>query len=91
MPEAATHAYRNDLADVRLAGRVIASHYAEGMTRRLGRPATLRAGPAFDAQAVSEFVAGTLFELLDDTRGWAWGYAGDDRLVGYVESASLAE
>ena len=28
--------------------------------------------------------------LLDDSRGWAWGYAGPDRLVGYLPSASLS-
>jgi hypothetical protein len=27
--------------------------------------------------------------MLDDSLGWAWGYAGKDRRVGYVESAAL--
>ncbi len=27
--------------------------------------------------------------MLDDTLGWAWGYAGEDRRVGYVESEAL--
>ncbi|WP_398286970.1 hypothetical protein [Sphingomonas daechungensis] len=30
------------------------------------------------------------FSLLDDTLGWAWGYAGRDRLVGYVRSDALS-
>ena len=29
------------------------------------------------------------FSLLDDTLGWAWGYAGRDRRVGYVRSEAL--
>ena len=28
--------------------------------------------------------------MLDDTLGWAWGYAGDDRRVGYVPSGALS-
>ena len=30
------------------------------------------------------------FELLDDTLGWAWGYAGANRRVGYVESDKIS-
>ena len=33
LPDPATHAYRKDLADAALAGRVIASHYAEPLVR----------------------------------------------------------
>ena len=28
--------------------------------------------------------------MLDDSLGWAWGYAGEDRRVGYVRSETLA-
>ena len=27
--------------------------------------------------------------MLDDSLGWAWGYAGEDRRVGYVPSEAL--
>jgi hypothetical protein len=27
--------------------------------------------------------------MLDDSLGWAWGYAGDERRVGYVRSDVL--
>ena len=27
--------------------------------------------------------------LLDDSLGWAWGYAGKERRVGYVRSDAL--
>jgi hypothetical protein len=27
--------------------------------------------------------------MLDDTLGWAWGYAGEDRRVGYVRSGAV--
>jgi hypothetical protein len=28
--------------------------------------------------------------LLDESLGWAWGYAGKDRRVGYLPSEALA-
>jgi hypothetical protein len=34
--------------------------------------------------------AGEPFALLDDTLGWAWGYAGVERRVGYVRSEAVA-
>jgi hypothetical protein len=38
---------------------------------------------------IAELEAGEPFQLLDDSLGWAWGYAGDDRRVGYVRSDRL--
>jgi hypothetical protein len=28
--------------------------------------------------------------MLDNSLGWAWGYGGPERLVGYVESEALS-
>ena len=89
-PDRQTHAYRNDLADAALAGRVIASHYAQPVKRTLATATVLRQGPGSDSGAIAELEAGTQFDLLDDSVGWAWGYAGDEGLVGYVESAAIA-
>jgi hypothetical protein len=33
---------------------------------------------------------GEPFAMLDDTLGWAWGYAGKDHRVGYVKSDAVA-
>jgi hypothetical protein len=52
----------------------------------VARPATLRAGPSDNAEAVVDLEAGALFSMLDNSLGWAWGYAGKDRLVGYLRS-----
>ena len=30
--------------------------------------------------------AGAPFSMLDNSLGWAWGYAGEDRIVGYLRS-----
>ena len=89
LPDPAFHAYRKDLADAALAGDVVSFHYAEGVHRVLIAPATLRDGPSEDAEPLGELSAGQPFEMLDDSLGWAWGYAGDERRVGYVPSDAL--
>lgn len=73
-----------------MAGRVIASHYAEPLPRVLAVKAALRDTGSNDADAVFELEAGEAFDLLDDSLGWAWGYAGAKRRVGYVPSEALA-
>ena len=42
------------------------------------------------SKATAELEPGAPFVMLDDTLGWAWGYAGKDRRVGYVESGAVA-
>ena len=51
--------------------------------------ATLRQSASVDGEAIRELAAGEPFCMLDDTLGWAWGYAGDERRVGYVRSEAL--
>jgi hypothetical protein len=88
-PNPAFNAYRKDLADIALADQVIASHYAEPLPRVLARDAQLRIEPTNEAEVICRLNAGDLFDMLDDSVGWAWGYAGSDRCVGYVESDAL--
>jgi Bacterial dipeptidyl-peptidase Sh3 domain len=88
-PDPKSNAYRADLADVALAGRVIASHYAEPIGKTLVASAPLRLAPSDDAEELSELEPDDPFSLLDDTLGWAWGYAGRDRIVGYVRAEAL--
>jgi hypothetical protein len=89
LPNPQFNAYRNDLADIALASRVIASHYARAVPRVLLKPAALRGAPRDDAELVRELAPGEPFEMLDETLGWAWGYAGEERRVGYLPSDSL--
>jgi hypothetical protein len=88
-PDPATSAYRNDLADVALAGRVIASHYAEPIAHTVAATTMLLAAPSSDAHPLGELSVGDPFDLLDDSLGWAWGYGGTARRVGYVRSVAL--
>ena len=68
---------------------MIASHYAEPLDRTIAARAELRAAPAEDAEVVAQLAPGDRFAMLDDTLGWAWGYAGQDGRVGYVRSETL--
>jgi hypothetical protein len=70
---------------------VIASHYATPVTRHLATATSLRSAPADDAEPIVELARGDLFEMLDDSLGWAWGYAGENRRVGYLPSDLLAK
>jgi len=89
-PDPDYNAYRKDLADVALAGRVIASHYAEPLSRVMATAAVLRSEPTDSAAAIRDLDAGETFEMLDDSLGWAWGYAGTEGRVGYVKANALA-
>ena len=89
LPDPDTHAYRKDLADIALAGVVIASHYAAPVQRRLAKRTMLFKEPSSTSTELLEIEAGEPFDLLDDSLGWAWGYAGTGRRVGYVQSDRL--
>ena len=90
-PDPEFNAYRKDLADIALAGRVIASHYAEPVERHLISGADLRSGPSDHADTLAQLSCGDPFLMLDDTLGWAWGYAGDEGRVGYVSSEIISQ
>ena len=49
----------------------------------------LRSGPSDEAEVLLELKAGDPFAMLDNSLGWAWGYAGSDRRVGYVRSDAI--
>ena len=72
-PDPRTHAYRQDLADIALAGTVIASHYAEPLDCRLKRGAALLALPFADSEQLLDLEAGSPVRILDKRSGWAWG------------------
>ena len=70
---------------------MIASHYAEPLDCKISTATPLRATPSDNADTIRELSAGEPFAMLDDSLGWAWGYAGEDRRVGYVPHAALGD
>ena len=85
-----THAVRADLADVRLADRVFAPHYAAPLPRALAHAAALRAGREPETEVLARLEAGDAFELLEAAGGAAWGVATRPGLVGYLDADALA-
>lgn len=88
LPDPATHAYRKDLADAALAGRVIASHYAEPLLRHIIIATTAHALPAQDSETIAQVAAGDPLRMLDCSHGWAWGYLANGR-VAYVRAEAV--
>ncbi|MBW0144783.1 SH3 domain-containing protein [Sphingomicrobium clamense] len=89
-PDPQTHAWREDLADVALAGKVISPHYAAPVARTLSKASPLTKEADASAEVICQLGEGATFALLDSRGDWAWGYGGEDRLVGYVPVSVLA-
>ena len=68
----------------------MASHYAEPVERIVTTRAALRTSPSAEAPEICQIEAGDVFELLEDSLGWVWGYAGEERRVGYIRSDALS-
>ncbi len=85
------NAYRSDIADARLKGKVEAARFVEGDRRRVvSDSAPMRDKPAADAPFSSEVLRGETFIVFEETaEGWAWGQLETDAYVGYVPSAAL--
>ena len=84
------YAFRPDLADVRLQGRVEAKCFVEAHTARVavGR-VPLRARPEHDMSIDSELLFGETVDVFERRDGWAWVKAHLDGYVGYLEEKSL--
>jgi hypothetical protein len=85
-----TNAVRADLADVRLADRVFAPHYAAPMPMTALADSPIRATTADDGEVVDTLAAGDVFDVLEIASVFSWGQARDSRIVGYVANAALA-
>ena len=68
---------------------MIASHYAEPLDRAIAAATELLSAPSDDSETIRKLEPGEVFAILDDTLGWAWGYAGKDQRVGYVRSGAV--
>ncbi len=84
------HAVRSDLADIRLAGRVFAPHFAAPMPCRLVQ-ATVLLTKREGGEAVAALDAGELFEVLEFAGDHAWGRAPGRELVGYLDRDALGD
>lgn len=77
------------MADVRLAERIFAPHYAAPLPRRVIAAAVLRATRAADGAPLATLAPGETFELLDLTGDTGWGIAPAHGLVGYIDASAI--
>lgn len=85
------HAFRDDLADARLRGRVEAPRFVEGVPGRVivGR-APVRKEPAADAELLTFYHYGEPALVFEAREGFAWCQSMIDDYVGYVALKELA-
>src|SRR3954454_11699900 len=84
-------AFRADLADARLRGRVEAPRFVEGVPARVvvGR-APVRKSPAPDAELLTFYHYGEPVLVFETGEGFAWCQSFIDDYVGYVALAATA-
>jgi hypothetical protein len=75
---------RNDLADVELADRVFAPHYAKAMNYRAVGAATVHVKPSSEADTVDTLNVGDALDLFDLSAGWGWVRTAKG--IGYVRA-----
>lgn len=81
---------RGDLADISLAGKLFAPHYAVPMLRTGIAPVTeIHAEAHATSMPVSALMHGEEFAVLDVAGDWAWGYCLHDNYLGYLRFAEL--
>jgi len=85
------NAFRPDLADARLRGRVDAAAFADGHDARVSAPiASVRRTPHGDAMQTTQALMGETVRVFDDQDGWAWVQLADDGYVGYLQSVHIS-
>ena len=88
MLDPSTNAVRPDLADIRLAGKVFASHFAAAIPFRAIRAASVMVS-SHSATASVRLQPGDLFDVLELSNDRAWGIATATGLVGYVDRDAI--
>jgi len=85
------NAYRPDLAEASLKGKVEAERFVEGTPARISVPvAPLRPVPDLARGIDTELLMGEGVTVFDRSNGWCWVKAVSDGYVGYLPEAMLA-
>jgi cell wall-associated NlpC family hydrolase len=85
------HAFRADLADIRLEGRVTAGRFVEAASASIHVPiADLRPAPDATRGIDTQLLYGEPVFVFERRDGWAWVQAQEDGYVGYLPEEQLA-
>ena len=90
-PDPRLNAYRADLADARLEGRVAAARVVDGWPGQV-RVAVAHVLGAPDAgeALTTQLLFGETVRVFEEHEGWAWVQADVDGYVGYVAAAAIS-
>jgi cell wall-associated NlpC family hydrolase len=84
------NAFRADLADSRLKGRVEAARFEEGRPAYVVLPvADMRPAPRGDVGIDTQLLFGEAVRLFEERDGWSWVQSLRDGYVGYVPDAAI--
>jgi cell wall-associated NlpC family hydrolase len=84
------NAYRSDIADITLAGRIAAQHYVEPVVATtVASVSNILCAADAKAEVVTQLLFGEGFMVLETRDGWCWGTSARDSYVGYVNEANL--
>ncbi|PRD44480.1 peptidase P60 [Phyllobacterium phragmitis] len=84
------HAFRPDLADTRLRGKVEAGRFAEGKPMHVAIPVVdVRSEPRPDSGPQTQLLLGDDVQVFEEVDGWCWVQSVRDGYVGYVSDFSL--
>lgn len=86
------HAYRPDLADIRLEEKISAERYTQGMAAQIIAPlAKLHPKPDPDCAIDTEALLGETLRVFDRKAGWAWVQLDADGYVGYLREDAIGD
>lgn len=84
------HAFRPDLADLRLQGKVTSERFVPGQPARIAvSVADMRGAPSADAGLSTQLLYGDDVSVFEEAGGWAWVQTDGDSYVGYVAATAL--
>jgi cell wall-associated NlpC family hydrolase len=86
------NAFRADLADLRLKGKVNAPAFREGREAMVFAPvANVHSTPSDEAGVDTQWLRGERVLYFDNHNGWCWAQSQRDGYVGYVPSDQIAQ
>lgn len=89
-PDRRLHAYRPDLADIALKGRVEAESFVAATPMQvITHVAPLHREPRKDAPLDTEALCGEIAYVFETGEGWAWAQLASDGYVGYLPAERL--
>lgn len=90
-PNKRLHAYRPDLAEISLKGKVEAARFVSGETHQISAASTsVMRQPNSTSMQLTQALFGEKLSVFDQQDGWSWVKLWHDGYVGYVQSSALS-